>query len=143
MTVSNAHSRVIFLLVNLSALCFSTVQSFAPIASTTCQARKVAFFQTTTTTTTTTTSLRGTTTPEAEPEQNNPNSTAGTTPPGMNEEEEGQAHTRFSKYAPDPNLETGDFRSELMDNMKADLERRRRENPDRGNQPAKSYLDSL
>lgn len=52
-------------------------------------------------------------------------------------------YTRFSKYAPDTSLSSEDFRAQLKENMKADLERRRRENPNRGNQPAKSYLDSL
>jgi hypothetical protein len=50
---------------------------------------------------------------------------------------------RFSKYAPDANLPTDEFRAQLRENMKADLERRRREDPKRGNQIAKSYLDSL
>jgi len=50
---------------------------------------------------------------------------------------------RFSKYAPDASLDTADFRQQLRDNMKADLERRRREDPNRGNQPAKTYLDNL
>ena len=50
---------------------------------------------------------------------------------------------RFSKFAPDTNLSTEEFRSQLKENMKADLEKRRRESPNRGNQPAKSYLDSL
>ncbi|KAL7430088.1 hypothetical protein ACHAXM_002089 [Skeletonema potamos] len=50
---------------------------------------------------------------------------------------------RFSKYAPDASLNTADFRQQLKDNMKADLERRRREDPNRGNQPAKTYLDNL
>lgn len=59
-------------------------------------------------------------------------------------DEEGQAHTRFSKFAPtDQNLSPEDFRAELKENMKAELEKRRREDPNRGNQPAKSYLDSL
>jgi hypothetical protein len=52
-------------------------------------------------------------------------------------------YTRFSKYAPDTSLSSEDFRAQLKENMKADLERRRREDPNRGNQPAKSYLDSL
>ena len=51
--------------------------------------------------------------------------------------------TRFSKFAPDTNLPPEEFRAQLRENMKADLERRRREDPQRGNQPAKSYLDSL
>jgi hypothetical protein len=59
------------------------------------------------------------------------------------EEEKGQFVTRFSAFAPDPNLPTEDFRAQLKENMKADLERRRRENPSRGHQPAKTYLDSL
>jgi len=55
------------------------------------------------------------------------------------------ARYRFSKFAPpdDPNLSAEDFRSQLKENMKADLERRRREDPNRGNQPARNYLDSL
>ena len=61
----------------------------------------------------------------------------------QDEEPEGQANTRFSKFAPETNLSTNDFRAQLKANMKADLERRRREDPNRGNQPAKSYLDSL
>jgi hypothetical protein len=50
---------------------------------------------------------------------------------------------RFSIFAPDTNLSMEEFRAQLKENMKADLERRRREDPNRGNQPAKSYLDSL
>jgi hypothetical protein len=50
---------------------------------------------------------------------------------------------RFSIFAPDTNLSQEEFRAQLKENMKADLERRRREDPNRGNQPAKSYLDSL
>ena len=69
-------------------------------------------------------------------------------PPESSQEEtsnhvEGQANTRFSAFAPDINLDANDFRSQLKENMKADLERRRKEDPNRGNQPAKSYLDSL
>eukprot|EP00980_Cylindrotheca_fusiformis_P019333 scaffold6638_cov127-Cylindrotheca_fusiformis.AAC.17 len=60
-----------------------------------------------------------------------------------NDDEVGQANTRFSKFAPDPSLSEDDFRATLKENMKADLERRRREDPNRGNQPAKTYLDSL
>lgn len=59
------------------------------------------------------------------------------------EEEKEQAHNRFSKFAPDPNLSADDFRSQLKENMKAELEKRRREDPNRGNQISKSYLDSL
>lgn len=55
----------------------------------------------------------------------------------------GQANTRFSKFAPDPNLETSDFREQLRVNMIADVERRRSENPKGGSQLAKDYLDSL
>lgn len=55
----------------------------------------------------------------------------------------GQANTRFSAFAPATDLSTDDFRAQLKANMMADLERRRREDPNRGNQPAKSYLDSL
>lgn len=56
---------------------------------------------------------------------------------------EGQANTRFSKFAPDLDLDAEEFRLQLRENMKADLERRRNEDPNRGNQIAKSYLDSL
>lgn len=57
---------------------------------------------------------------------------------------QGQANTRFSAFAPnDPSLDADEFRFQLKENMKADLERRRREDPNRGNQPAKNYLDSL
>ena len=59
------------------------------------------------------------------------------------EEEKGQANTRFSAFAPDPNLDANDFRLQLRENMKANLERRRNEDPNRGNQIAKHYLDSL
>ena len=54
-----------------------------------------------------------------------------------------QPANRFSKFAPSVDLDANDFRAQLRENMKADLERRRREDPTRGNQPAKSYLDSL
>ena len=50
---------------------------------------------------------------------------------------------RFSKFAPSVDLSTEEFRKQLKENMKADLERRRQQDPTRGNQPAKSYLDSL
>lgn len=62
-----------------------------------------------------------------------------------NDDDDGDTlkYTRFSKYAPDTSLSSEDFRAQLKENMKADLERRRREDPNRGNQPAKSYLDSL
>jgi hypothetical protein len=50
---------------------------------------------------------------------------------------------RFSKFAPDANLPADEFRAQLKENMKRDLEERRRNDPNRGNQPAKSYLDSL
>jgi len=50
---------------------------------------------------------------------------------------------RWSKYAPDASLPTEEFRNQLKENMKNDLERRRAESPNRGNQPAKCYLDSL
>lgn len=50
---------------------------------------------------------------------------------------------RFSIFAPDANsVDTSDFRSQLKDNMKADLERRRLL-PDRGNQPTRNYLSGL
>ena len=50
---------------------------------------------------------------------------------------------RFSKHAPDSSLDTADFKQQLMENMKADLERRRSSLPNRGSQPAKTYLDNL
>ena len=50
---------------------------------------------------------------------------------------------RFSKFAPDTDLPPDEFRAQLKENMKEDLERRRKESSNRGNQPAKSYLDSL
>ena len=50
---------------------------------------------------------------------------------------------KFSIFAPDADLSKEDFVSELKENMKRDLERRRSEDPNRGNQPAKHYLDSL
>ena len=51
---------------------------------------------------------------------------------------------RFSKFAPDANaLDANDFRSQLKENMKADLERRRAEDPNRGNQPTRNYLEGL
>ena len=50
---------------------------------------------------------------------------------------------RFSKFAPSQDLEPDDFRAQLKENMKKDLERRRQQDPNRGNQPAKTYLDSL
>ena len=51
---------------------------------------------------------------------------------------------RFSKFAPDANaLDANDFRSQLKENMKADLERRRAADPNRGNQPTKNYLAGL
>jgi len=58
---------------------------------------------------------------------------------------EGQTNTRFSKYAPTDYLEldASEFRLQLRENMKADLERRRNEHPNRGNQISKNYLDSL
>lgn len=58
-------------------------------------------------------------------------------------EEESLKGNRWSQFAPDANLPNDEFRAQLKENMKADLERRRREDPNRGNQPAKSYLDSL
>mmetsp|Transcript_2022 Transcript_2022/g.4075 ORF Transcript_2022/g.4075 Transcript_2022/m.4075 type:complete len:167 (+) Transcript_2022:104-604(+) len=59
------------------------------------------------------------------------------------QQEQQQTNTRFSKHAPDPNLDAADFRAQLRENVKADLERRRNADPNRGNQIAKSYLDSL
>ena len=61
------------------------------------------------------------------------------------QQREGQANTRFSKFAPEDSedLSPNEFRAKLKENMKADLEERRRKDPTRGNQPAKSYLDSL
>lgn len=51
--------------------------------------------------------------------------------------------SRFSKFAPDTSLEAENFRAQLRENMKANLEERRRKDPKRGNQPAKNYLDGL
>jgi hypothetical protein len=59
------------------------------------------------------------------------------------DQESGLRGNRFSRYAPDANLPPDEFRLQLKENMKANLEERRRNNPNRGNQPAKSYLDSL
>ena len=51
---------------------------------------------------------------------------------------------RFSKFAPDANtLDANDFRSQLKENMKAELERRRAADPNRGNQPTRNYLKGL
>lgn len=51
---------------------------------------------------------------------------------------------RFSKFAPDANtLDANDFRSQLKENMKAELERRRAADPNRGNQPTRNYLEGL
>jgi len=50
---------------------------------------------------------------------------------------------RFSKFAPDTQLPADEFRAQLRENMKADLEKRRQQDPNRGNQPARSYLDGL
>lgn len=50
---------------------------------------------------------------------------------------------RFSKFAPSSDLDTDEFRAQLRENMKRDLEERRRKDTTRGNQPAKGYLDSL
>lgn len=76
------------------------------------------------------------------PPSNNVNENPGKSE-GESDEPPGQANTRFSKFAPDPSLSDNDFRATLKENMKADLERRRRDDPNRGNQPAKTYLDSL
>ena len=51
--------------------------------------------------------------------------------------------SRFSKFAPDASLDAKLFRSQLKENMKADLERRRAADPNRGNQPTRNYLDGL
>lgn len=51
--------------------------------------------------------------------------------------------SRFHKLAPDADLPADEFRAQLKENMKADLEKRRRNDPTRGNQPAKNYLDNL
>ena len=58
-------------------------------------------------------------------------------------DEESLKANRFSKFAPSADLEADEFREQLKANMKADLERRRQADPNRGNQVAKSYLDSL
>jgi hypothetical protein len=59
------------------------------------------------------------------------------------EEEVSLKANRWSKYAPDAELPDAEFKAQLKENMKSDLERRRAETPNRGNQPAKHYLDSL
>lgn len=64
-------------------------------------------------------------------------------PPTLKDGEEPLKANRWSKFAPDTNLPAEEFRNELKENMKRDLERRRAADPNRGNQPAKSYLDSL
>ena len=74
---------------------------------------------------------------------NNQNPSQANSEPQPEDEEGSLKGNRFSKFAPDTNLSSDDFRQQLKENMKADLERRRREDPNRGNQPAKSYLDSL
>lgn len=52
--------------------------------------------------------------------------------------------SRFSKFAPDANtLDANEFRAQLKENMKADLERRRAEDPNRGNQITRNYLEGL
>ena len=58
-------------------------------------------------------------------------------------DEETLKGNRFSKYAPDTSLSKEEFREQLKENMKRDLERRRAADPNRGNQPAKNYLDNL
>lgn len=58
-------------------------------------------------------------------------------------DEETLRGNRFSKYAPDTSLPKEEFREQLKENMKRDLERRRAADPNRGNQPAKNYLDNL
>ena len=60
-----------------------------------------------------------------------------------NEKDKTLKANRWSKFAPDTSLPAEEFRNELKENMKRDLERRRAADPNRGNQPAKSYLDSL
>ena len=77
------------------------------------------------------------------PNSDNIASPAGEQSQQLQSDESNLKGNRFSKYAPDANLPTDEFRAQLRENMKADLERRRREDPNRGNQIAKSYLDSL
>lgn len=75
-----------------------------------------------------------------------PASTPAPVPPvdTNDEAEEGSLKAnRWSKYAPDADLPDAEFKAQLKENMKSDLERRRAETPNRGNQPAKHYLDSL
>ena len=62
-------------------------------------------------------------------------------------EREGPATTRYSKYAPSGDaaaaLDSSEFRQQLRENMTADLERRRNEDPTRGNRITEKYLESL
>jgi hypothetical protein len=82
---------------------------------------------------------------------NNPHSSSGQPPPQQqqygsvtNNNVFDQAK-KFHPLAPDANLAStpAEYKAQFKAKFKADLERRRREDPNRGNQPAKSYLDSL
>jgi hypothetical protein len=75
--------------------------------------------------------------------KNQENSESPSSSSSENDDDVYNMANRFSIFAPDTNLSQEEFRAQLKENMKADLERRRREDPHRGNQPAKSYLDSL
>jgi hypothetical protein len=74
-----------------------------------------------------------------------PNESAASPPPSPQPVELSEKKaSRFSKFAPDANeLDAEEFRAQLKENMKADLEKRRATDPSRGNQPTKSYLDNL
>lgn len=67
----------------------------------------------------------------------------GLTNQSPDEETETLKANRFHKLAPDANLAADDFREQLKENMKKDLEERRKRDPNRGNQPTRSYLDGL
>ena len=82
--------------------------------------------------------------PRGNQDEANTNEAAGGSAANQEDAEGGTLKgNRFSKYAPDASLSTPEFRDQLKENMKADLERRRRDDPNRGNQPAKTYLDNL
>ena len=81
--------------------------------------------------------------PVSRPQINNKEQEQQQDPNTSNDVESVNKGNRWSKFAPDTNLPIDEFRTQLRDNMKTDLERRRKEDPNRGNQPAKNYLDNL
>mmetsp|Transcript_55520 Transcript_55520/g.62847 ORF Transcript_55520/g.62847 Transcript_55520/m.62847 type:complete len:180 (+) Transcript_55520:129-668(+) len=80
-------------------------------------------------------------------DETNNGSTADDEEKSREGEREGQATTRYSKYAPSGDaaaaLDSSEFRQQLRENMTADLERRRNEDPTRGNRITEKYLESL